>query len=46
MKTNYVTPQTKIVEFDDVDIVTVSGVFTSDYSNDNEQKSYDGWWAE
>lgn len=46
MKTYYVTPQTKIVEFDDVDIVTVSSVFTNDYSNDNEQKSYEGWWLE
>ena len=46
MKTNYVTPQAKIIEFGDIDIVTVSGVFTSDYSNDNEQKSYEGWWIE
>lgn len=46
MKRIYELPKVKIVTVDEQDIVTASSVFTNDYTNDNEQKIYEGWWQE
>lgn len=44
MKKIYELPKVKIVTVDERDIVTESSVFTNDYTNDNEQEIYKGWW--
>ena len=44
MKKIYELPKVKIVIEDEQDIVTESSVFKNDYTNDNEQEIYKGWW--
>lgn len=44
MKRIYEMPKVEVTVLDESDIVTVSNLFTNDYSNDNEQNYFEGWW--